>query len=309
MSAKKEDGLNWWFDLVLGRFNWLNLNAHQILKGRRRTEAEKRANEELRNHYAKLGGITASAAGTACDLRCGSICCFFPCDGGTVHIELSLVDKITGRLRSMGMDPNGYVRQRRWSELPERLQAEIPQERYIREVDGVRVSYEVENKGQTLPEHLAYNIPRTWQGLPLWTCKGSRACSFLNDDKRCSVQLWGIKPKYCSDFVCSTCIITNVVRHMGYLTEGAIRGLSFPEVNSLADRLLLVINSSGFKNLEMDYNKALLELGYAYVQGLEVEKPLFEFRSFEAGYYPRRKRMFEGAISPGFLDYLRQLLS
>jgi hypothetical protein len=109
--------------------------------------------------------------------------------------------------------------------------------------------------------------------------------------------------------MCSTTITIRLVKHLGYLTDGMLSGLSFPELNSLSDSLLDVFNSPELRSLELDYHRSFLDFAEAYIRGDVMEGPLAEFKIRESEYFSGRGELFRRAVNPDFLDYLGRLLS
>jgi hypothetical protein len=284
-------------------------NYRSITERRGDSYDERLAHNELHNHYSSLGCIIDSANTGSCSIRCDSRCCYFNRGGPTVQIESKLAERISRQLKARGLDGGRYLGQRAFSTLSEPLQECLNEKDYVFVKGGEKMVWEVKTTDVMIPDSLAWNLPRTCDGDSIWAGKDSRECAFLTKERLCMLQDWGLKPRVCKGFICSTSITLGVAKQLGYVDDLMLQGLSFTELKDMGDAALRAFNGSRMRELEAEFDKAFMELASAYASNRQISAPLSRFKEAEKKYLARRRALFQNIVKPGFLDYLRQLVS
>jgi len=169
---------------------------------------ERRA-EEIRRRRALF-------ARPSCDLPCPSACCYFEDDTFSYGVAFTPgeADAVVAHLRQRGLDPDHYVTT-------------------IAGHDDL--AYPLSN-GRTYSHDAASWRPRTrWYRDMSWLTSRSRACAFLGDEG-CAIHEIGSPPGIatCRSFLCMTAFVFQLLRDVGIVGPGDMRGCAMEEVQDAA---------------------------------------------------------------------------
>ncbi|MBU0762331.1 MAG: hypothetical protein KKD39_04845 [Candidatus Altiarchaeota archaeon] len=295
-----------WTEMLVERFEWLDENINAINKRRHTSQDEMFIHDTLLNQTFRLYSILETLDDGSCNLGCGGLCCFFPREF-SVQLDLDTVEKIRFYLKGKGAKFDDYVRKCWYDRLPDEMKDALDEVHATFVEKGIKKAYEVTSREGQMDKSEIPNIPRAPDGRLLWTDADSSPCAFLTDDRRCSLYAAGIKPVFCTEFICSVNIALKVAKQLGYLSDKDTAGLPFPKLKRLSDDIFDTFET--LMKYETEYHTAFIEMGKKYISGDDIAEPLERFKGAEKKYLRNRRKLFKSAIHPNYIDHIKKFLA